>query len=235
MDNCLIEAVELRKTYGEGEGTTVALNGVSLKIYEGEFVVILGPSGCGKSTFMNIIAGVDKADSGDIICSGNNIAEYNSRQLTKYRSDYIGYVFQSFNLLEDLTVYSNVVVSPGANKNRKDVEALLEGVGLLEKKNRHPKQLSGGEQQRVSIARALNKSCKVLICDEPTGALDYNSGKAVLGLLEKINLEQKKTIVMVTHTKEISRMASRIITMKNGQITSDVINNDRISSAEVDW
>ena len=235
MKKCLIEAVELRKTYGEGDGMTVALDGVSFEIFEGEFVVILGPSGCGKSSLLNIISGVDKADSGKIICGGHNIADYNSRELTEYRSEFIGYVFQSFNLLEDLTVYANVVIAPGANRNRKAVESLLDSVGLLEKKNRHPRQLSGGEQQRASIARALNKSSEVLICDEPTGALDYNSGKAVLNLLEKINLEQNKTIIFVTHTKEISRMASRIITMKNGKITSDSINNDRVSSAEVDW
>lgn len=233
MEKALIEAKNLVKTYGEGEGLMYALNGVSITVYEHDFLVILGGSGCGKSTFLNMIGAIDKVDSGEIIVNGRDIVKLNDRGLTLYRRNEVGFVYQFFNLINDITVYQNVTLAPGS-RNKERAEQLLDRVGLLDKKNKFPRQLSGGQQQRVAIARALNKPSDILLCDEPTGALDDASGKAVLKLLEEIHNEGK-TIVLVTHTREIAQMANRIITMKSGQVVSDVRNENIVKAEEIEW
>ena len=229
----LIEARDLVKTYGEGEGLMYALNKVSLKVYEHDFLVILGGSGSGKSTFLNMIGAIDKVDSGEIIVNDRDIVKLNDRGLTLYRRNEIGFVYQFFNLINDITVYQNVTLAPGS-RNKERALSLLDRVGLLDKKEKFPRQLSGGQQQRVAIARALNKNSDILLCDEPTGALDDASGKAVLKLLEEIHNEGK-TIVLVTHTREIAQMANRVVTMKNGQVISDEINEHIVKAEEVEW
>ena len=229
----LIEARNLVKTYGEGEALMYALNDVSIKVYEHDFLVILGGSGSGKSTFLNMIGAIDKVDSGEIIVNNRDITKISDKQLTLYRRNEIGFVYQFFNLLNDITVYQNITLAPGS-RNKERALSLLDRVGLLDKKDKFPRQLSGGQQQRVAIARALNKDSDILLCDEPTGALDDTSGKEVLKLIEEIHNEGK-TVVFVTHTKEIAQMANRIITMKNGKVVSDVINDHVVKSEEVEW
>jgi len=229
----IIEARDLVKTYGEGEGLMYALDKVSIKVYEHEFLVIIGGSGSGKSTFLNMLGGIDKVDSGEIDVLGNDIVKFSDKELTLYRRDTIGFVYQFFNLINDITVLQNVMLAPGSRDKEKAME-LLKRVGLEGKENKFPRQLSGGQQQRVAIARALNKNSEILLCDEPTGALDDASGKAVLALLEEIHNEGK-TVVLVTHTKEIAGMANRIITMKNGKVVSEEVNDHIIKASEVVW
>ena len=229
----VIEARNLVKTYGEGEGLMYALNDVSVTVYEHDFLVILGGSGSGKSTLLNMIGAIDKVDSGQIIVNDRDIVKLNDRGLTMYRRNEVGFVYQFFNLINDVTVYQNVTLAPGS-RNKERALRLLDRVGLLEKKDKFPRQLSGGQQQRVAIARALNKESNILLCDEPTGALDDVSGKAVLKLLEDIHNEGK-TIVLVTHTREIAQMANRIVTMKNGKVVSDEINEHIVKAEEVEW
>lgn len=229
----LIEARNLVKCYGEGEALMYALNHVSMKVYEHDFLVILGGSGSGKSTFLNMIGAIDTVNSGEIIVNGRDITKLNDKGLTLYRRNEIGFVYQFFNLINDITVYQNVTLTPGS-RNKERAERLLDRVGLLDKKDKFPRQLSGGQQQRVAIARALNKDSDILLCDEPTGALDDASGKVVLKLLEEIHNEGK-TIVLVTHTREIAQMANRIVTMKNGQVVSDTINEHIVKAEEVEW
>ena len=229
----VIEAKNLVKTYGEGEGLMYALNDVSVTVYEHDFLVILGGSGSGKSTLLNMIGAIDKVNSGEIIVNDRDITKLSDRGLTLYRRNEVGFVYQFFNLINDVTVYQNVTLSPGS-RNKERALSLLDRVGLLDKKDKFPRQLSGGQQQRVAIARALNKDSNILLCDEPTGALDDVSGKAVLKLLEDIHNEGK-TIVLVTHTKEIAQMANRIVTMKNGKVISDKINPHIVKAEEVEW
>ena len=229
----LLKCNNLIKIYGEGEGSTYALNDVSLDISLGEFVVILGESGSGKSTLLNMIGGIDRPNSGNVLFMEEDITKYNDKKLTNYRRDSIGFVYQFFNLLDELNVIQNVSLAKKGKDKEKAIE-LLAKMGMDKKKNKYPKQLSGGEQQRVSIARALNKDLKLLLCDEPTGALDNKSGKAVLKLIEEIHNEGK-TIILVTHTKKISLMANRIITMKDGKIISNEINSNPKASEEIDW
>ena len=229
----LIEARNLVKTYGEGEALTYALNDVSIKVYEHDFLVILGGSGSGKSTFLNMIGAIDNVNSGEIIVNGRDICKLNDKGLTLYRRNEVGFVYQFFNLINDITVFQNVTLAPGSRDKEKAM-SLLERVGLADKKDKFPRQLSGGQQQRVAIARALNKPSDILLCDEPTGALDDASGKAVLQLLEEIHNEGK-TIVLVTHTREIAQMANRIITMKNAQVVKEEYNEHIVKAEEVEW
>ena len=229
----LIDARNLVKTYGEGEALTYALNEVSIKVYEHDFLVILGGSGSGKSTFLNMIGAIDKVESGEIIVNGRDITKLSDKELTLYRRNEVGFVYQFFNLLNDITVYQNITLAPGS-RNKERALKLLDRVGLLDKKDKFPRQLSGGQQQRVAIARALNKETDILLCDEPTGALDDASGKAVLKLIEDLHNEGK-TIVFVTHTKEIAQMANRIITMKDGKVVSDIRNENVVKAEEVEW
>ena len=229
----LIEARNLVKTYGEGEALTYALNDVSIKVYEHDFLVILGGSGSGKSTFLNMIGAIDNVNSGEIIVNDRDICKLNDKGLTLYRRNEVGFVYQFFNLINDITVFQNVTLAPGS-RDKERAMRLLERVGLADKKDKFPRQLSGGQQQRVAIARALNKPSDILLCDEPTGALDDASGKAVLQLLEEIHNEGK-TIVLVTHTREIAQMANRIITMKNAQVVKEEYNDHIVKAEEVEW
>lgn len=232
---CLIKTENLYKIYGKNKGATYALDDVSLEVYEGEFLVILGHSASGKSTLLNLISGMDRPTSGKIYFRNEDITSYSNRKLTNYRRDKIAFVFQFFNLLYDLTSITNAILSPGSNKNIDDLKQLFKDIGLENREFEYPKNLSGGQQQRVAIARALNKKSEVIICDEPTGALDEESGKAVLSILETINQRDKKTVVLVTHTSEIAKMADRVITMKNGKIASIENNPNKISAAEVKY
>jgi len=230
----LIEVKDLVKKYGQDEATVYALNHVSMKVYKGEFLIILGYSGSGKSTLLNMIGGIDKVNSGEIIYKDKDITKFSDRQMTQYRREAIGYIFQFFNLLSDITIYQNIVLAPSSTKDKNKILEILDGVGLLDKKDKFPRQLSGGQQQRASIARALAKSSDMLLADEPTGALDYESGKDVLRLLQKLHKEGR-TIVMVTHTKEITALADRIITMKNGQIIDERVNTPIDDVDTIDW
>lgn len=230
----IIRASSLKKSYGEGEALLYALNDVSLEVYEGEFLVILGESGSGKSTLLNVLGGMDKTDSGTVVVQGKDITAMNARQLTLYRRDDVGFVYQFFNLLNDLTVLQNVTLAPRSGRNKERAAALIEAVGLKGKENKFPRQLSGGQQQRVAIARALNKDSNILFCDEPTGALDAASGNAVLVLLDQIH-KQGKTIVLVTHTREIAMMADRVVSMKDGKIVRIEENEHPLGADEVNW
>lgn len=233
---CLIRTQNLTKIYGNNETLNYALKNVDMEIYEGEFLVILGHSACGKSTLLNLISGMDRATSGHIYYRNkDDITEYSERKLAHYRRDKVAFIFQFFNLLYDLTSLSNAIVAPGSSKDIKDIKQIFKDIGMEGKEFTYPKNMSGGQQQRVAIARALNKKSEIIFCDEPTGALDEESGRAVLSLLEKINKEKKKTIVMVTHTSEIARMADRIITIKNGEIAKVEINTNKISAEEVEY
>lgn len=231
----LIRTDNLIKMYGKNSGAHYALRGVSIDVYEGEFLVILGRSACGKSTLLNLISGMDRATAGRIYYRGEDITKFSDRKLTVYRRDKIAFVFQFFNLLYDLTSIGNAVLAPRSNKNYDEIKKLFTDIGLEGREFDYPKNLSGGQQQRVSIARALNKRSEVLICDEPTGALDEESGRAVLSILEKINQRDKKTVILVTHTSEIAEMADRVIKMKDGEVVSIEENPHKITAAEVKY
>lgn len=231
----IIECIDLSKTYGEEGSKINALNGVSLDVFEGEMLVILGHSGSGKSTLLNIIGGIDKPTSGTVKFKGVDIGHLKEKQLADYRKDKIGFIFQFFNLLEDLSICNNIKITPGANKDRNVINDLLKRMGLYEKRHQFPSQLSGGEQQRVAVARALNKSMDVLLCDEPTGSLDCASGKGILELLERVNQKHGKTVVVITHTKEIASMADRVIVMKDGKIVDEYKNEDKHLAKDIIW
>jgi len=231
----ILSAKNLCKTYGKGESAAHALCGVSLDIRKGELLAILGSSGSGKSTLLNMLGGMDKPDSGEIIVGGRDLTKMNERALTAYRRKDIGFVFQSFNLIAELTAKENVALTADTSENAHIIDDVFETVGLSRKMNNYPTQLSGGEQQRVSIARALAKNPRLLLCDEPTGALDYETGKQILVEIEKLVREFGKTVVIVTHTKEIGRMADRVIRMRSGKIIEESENPDPISAAEIEW
>ena len=233
MPKTIIEVKNVTKKYLDGEIEKYALDNVSLNVYENEFLVILGGSGSGKSTLLNIIGGMDNLDSGNVIVNGKDISKFSKKELTIYRKDDIGFVYQFYNLLPELTVMQNITLAPGSRDKTKAKE-LLNSIGLMDKENKYPYQLSGGEQQRVAIARAINKNSNILLCDEPTGALDDLAGRQVLELLNKLHKEGK-TIVLVTHIKDIARLADRIITIKNSKIISEEINNNKIEIDEVTW
>lgn len=223
------------KTYIMGEVQIHAVNGIDFTIEKGEFVVIVGPSGAGKTTVLNILGGMDTATSGTILVAGEHIEQYSEKQLTKYRRDDIGFVFQFYNLVPNLTALENVELALQICKDPLNAETVLKGVGLEERMNNFPAQLSGGEQQRVSIARALAKNPKLLLCDEPTGALDYNTGKQILKLLQDTCREQGMTVIVITHNQAIAPMADRVIQIKNGKVSSMVKNDHPVSVETIEW
>jgi len=228
----LLSACNVFKTYGEGDGCTTALNDVSFDIYKGELLVVLGSSGSGKSTLLNVIGGMDRPNKGSVVVNGLDIALFNDVNLTLYRRNSIGFVFQNFNLIPELTVFENVCL---VNADKEAVKAVLETVGLYSKKDRYPSQLSGGEQQRVSIARAIVRDNPILLCDEPTGALDYETGRQILIELEKICRSFGKTVVIVTHTREIGLMADRVLVMRNGEIIKETVNEHIVTAENIEW
>ncbi|GIP46307.1 ABC transporter ATP-binding protein [Paenibacillus sp. J45TS6] len=230
-----IKIQDVYKKYKVGDTVVVANNGISFSIEKGEFVVILGPSGAGKSTVLNILGGMDSCDSGEIIVDGLTISTFNNKQLTKYRRDDVGFVFQFYNLVQNLTAKENVELATQITKNALDVDQTLELVGLDHRKDNFPSQLSGGEQQRVSIARAVAKNPKLLLCDEPTGALDYNTGKQVLQTLQDTCRKMGTTVIVITHNSAIAQMADRVIKINDAKVRSVEVNKNPIPIENIEW
>ena len=226
---------KVNKRYKMGDHTIVALNDISFSIKEGEFVVIVGPSGAGKTTVLNLLGGMDTSDSGSIILDGKMINELKERELTKYRRHDVGFVFQFYNLVQNLTALENVELASEICKDPLEPRQVLKDVGLEDRMLNFPAQLSGGEQQRVSIARALAKNPKILLCDEPTGALDYNTGKSILKLLQETNRQNNKTVIVITHNQAISQLADRIIHIKNGQVEKSELNPNPLPVERIEW
>ena len=226
---------DVRKTYHMGEVEIHAVDGLSLEIREGEFAVVVGPSGAGKTTVLNILGGMDSATSGEVWIDGVDISKYKEKQLTSYRRNDIGFVFQFYNLVQNLTAKENVELASQICKNPMDAEQVLRDVGLGDRMDNFPAQLSGGEQQRVAIARALAKNPKLLLCDEPTGALDYNTGKAILKLLQDTCRERHMTVVVITHNSAIAPMADRIIHVKNGKVSRMEENPNPVPVETIEW
>lgn len=229
-----IDIKDARKHYGEGETLVNALDGVSLSLGEGKIYVILGPSGSGKSTLLNMIGGLDSLDSGEITISGRNISRSDKKKMTDYRREDVGFVFQFYNLIPDLTVQENIQVVADIAKQPMDIEEVMKALDIDKYKNRFPKELSGGQQQRVAIARALIKNPKILLCDELTGALDSKSSKNVLKFIEKVNEQFKTTIIIITHNEAIADMADTVIRIKDGQVASCIDNNSKHSAEELE-
>lgn len=230
-----IELKDVKKIYKMGEVNINALSGVNFSVEKGEFVIIAGASGAGKSTILNILGGMDTPTSGEIIVDGCNISNYNSRQLTTYRRYDIGFVFQFYNLVQNLTAKENVELAVQICKDPLDIDETIEAVGLKERKDNFPAQLSGGEQQRVAIARALAKNPKLLLCDEPTGALDYKTGKAILKLLQDTCRRHNMTVVVITHNLALCPMGDKVIHVKSGRIESIEINENPMPVEDIEW
>ncbi|MBO6046462.1 MAG: ABC transporter ATP-binding protein [Erysipelotrichaceae bacterium] len=230
-----IEFDQVTKTYITGETSINALDQASFSIEKGELAVILGSSGAGKTTALNILGGMDYTTSGHVWIDGVDITTFNKRQLIGYRRDAIGFVFQFYNLIPNLTAFENVELAAQIRKGAKDASEILTQVGLSERQNNFPSQLSGGEQQRVSIARAIAKNPKLLLCDEPTGALDYETGKQILSLLQDICRKEEITVVLITHNSALAPMADRLIRFKNGQVIEQTLNPSPRPIAEIEW
>lgn len=230
-----VEIKGVKKSYGEGEARTTVLSGIDLNVEKGEFCVLLGPSGSGKSTLLNIIGGIDNADEGYVMIDGEKTADMNEKRLTQYRRDHLGYVFQLYNLIPNLTVRENVEVGAYLSKNPLDTDELLKTLGLYEHRHKLPTQLSGGQQQRTAIGRAVIKNPDILLCDEPTGALDYNTSKEILALLERVNQQYGNTVIMVTHNDALKSMADRIVKLRDGRIRSDKLNEQKLPVSEIEW
>lgn len=230
-----VKLTDVTKIYQMGEVEIHAADGINFAISKGEFVVIVGPSGAGKTTVLNILGGMDTATSGQVLVDGENVTEFSRKQLTAYRRDDIGFVFQFYNLVPNLTALENVELALQICKNPRNALEVLEEVGLKERRDNFPAQLSGGEQQRVSIARALAKNPKLMLCDEPTGALDYNTGKAILKLLQNTCRERKMTVIVITHNSALAPMADRLIQIKNGKVSKMEINEHPVSVDQIEW
>jgi len=231
----IIKLSDVVKTYQMGEVEIRAVDSINFSINQSEFVVIAGPSGAGKTTVLNILGGMDQATSGDVWIDGKNIAGYNNRQLTGYRRDDIGFVFQFYNLVPNLTALENVELALQICKHPLDAREILEEVGLGERLDNFPAQLSGGEQQRVSIARALAKNPRLLLCDEPTGALDYNTGKSILKLIQDMCRDRGMTVIVITHNSALAPMADRVIKIKNGKVSRMTMNETPVSVDTIEW
>lgn len=230
-----LEISNIKKSFGEGENRTEVLKGIDVGIEKGEICVLLGPSGSGKSTLLNIIGGIDNADSGYIAINGEKTADMNEKTLTLYRRKHLGYIFQMYNLIPNLNIKENVEVGAYLSDNPLDVDELLHTLGLYEHRHKLPNQLSGGQQQRTAIGRAIVKNPDILLCDEPTGALDYNTSKEILKLIEDVNQKYGNTVVMVTHNDAIKDMADRVIKLRDGMIRKNYVNETKTPAVELDW
>ncbi|HEY5575608.1 MAG TPA: ABC transporter ATP-binding protein [Clostridiaceae bacterium] len=231
----MIVLTDISKIYKSGEVETAALKNINLTIEEGEFVVILGPSGSGKSTLLNVISGLDTVTSGKIMFREENLTELSDDEMTEFRREHLGFIFQQYNLLQNLTVYENVQIGSDIGKNPLNIDELLGKVGLAAARNKYPHQLSGGEQQRVSVARSLAKNPDIIFCDEPTGSLDEKNSKQVLQVLQELNSEYRKTVVVITHNLGIAKMADKVIKMNSGLITEVTLNKVKINAQDIDW
>ena len=231
----ILTASHLIKTYGTGQSLVRALDDVSLEIREGELLVVLGSSGSGKSTLLNMLGGMDQPDSGTIVFSGTDISRISDRELTRYRKQHVGFIFQNFNLIPELTALENIDLTADKTEDPEIAAHMLELVGIPDKANAYPSQMSGGQQQRVSIARALAKRSELLLCDEPTGALDSETGRQILIQLEELVRIHRRTVVIVTHTREVGKMADRTIEIRNGKIVREETNGHILSAREITW
>ena len=230
-----LELNQIKKSFGSGENRVEVLKGIDLAVEKGEFCVLLGPSGSGKSTLLNILGGIDRADSGDILINGERMADMNEKALTLYRRRHLGYIFQMYNLIPNLTVRENIEVGAYLSRRPLDVDELLRLLGLWEHRAKLPNQLSGGQQQRTSIGRAIVKNPDILLCDEPTGALDYKTGKEILKLIETVNQKYGNTVIMVTHNDAIRLMADRVVRLRDGAIRSNETNPVKVPAQDLEW
>ena len=234
-ENKFLEIVDLKKGYGSGETRQEVLRGMTFSVARGEICVLLGPSGSGKSTLLNIIGGIDSADAGFISIDGDKLEDMGEKALTQYRRKHLGYVFQLYNLIANLNVKENIEVGVYLSDAPLDIDELLHTLGLYEHRHKLPNQLSGGQQQRVSIGRAIVKNPDILLCDEPTGALDYATSKEILQLIENVNKKYGNTVIMVTHNEAIRNMADHVIKLRDGTVRSNEINSRKIPAAELEW
>lgn len=230
-----LEIKQIKKSFGAGDSRVEVLKGIDLEIERGEFCVLLGPSGSGKSTLLNIIGGIDGADSGSITIDGERIEDMTEKKLSLYRRKHLGYIFQMYNLIPNLTVRENIEVGAYLSDKPLDVDELLHTLGIYEHQRKLPNQLSGGQQQRTAIGRAIVKNPDILLCDEPTGALDYNTSKDILRLIETVNQKYGNTIVMVTHNDAIKDMADRVVKLKDGMIRKNYTNEQKVPAMELEW
>ncbi|MBR1562195.1 MAG: ABC transporter ATP-binding protein [Ruminococcus sp.] len=230
-----LEISGIKKSFGEGEGRVEVLKGIDAQIEKGEICVLLGPSGSGKSTLLNIIGGIDSADSGYISINGEKTADMSEKALTQYRRKHLGYIFQMYNLIPNLNIKENVEVGAYLSDNPLNTDELLKSLGLYEHRHKLPNQLSGGQQQRTAIGRAMVKNPDILLCDEPTGALDYKTSKEILKLISDLNAQYGNTVIMVTHNDAIKNMADRVIKLRDGVIRKNYINETKLSVEELDW
>lgn len=230
-----LEIRNLKKSFGHGDGKVEVLRGIDIGIEKGEFCVLLGPSGSGKSTLLNIIGGIDGSDEGYISIDGEKTREMKEKALTQYRRKHLGYIFQMYNLIPNLTIRENIEVGAYLSDKSLDIEEMLYTLGLYEHRNKLPNQLSGGQQQRTAIGRALIKNPDILLCDEPTGALDYKTSKEILKLIETVNQKYGNTVVMVTHNDAIKGMADRVVHLRDGMIRKTYINEHKVPAEELDW
>lgn len=230
-----LEIQQIKKHFGEGESRVDVLRGIDISIEKGEICVLLGPSGSGKSTLLNIIGGIETPDSGKITIHGETIGEMNEKNLTLYRRKHLGYIFQMYNLIPNLNIKENVEVGAYLSDNPLDVDDLLKTLGLYEHRHKLPNQLSGGQQQRTAIGRAVVKNPDILLCDEPTGALDYHTSKEILKLLEDVSCKYGNTVVMVTHNDALQNMADRVVKLRDGKIRKNFVNETKIPAAELEW
>jgi putative ABC transport system ATP-binding protein len=235
MTNTIFKLDRVMKEYKTGDVSVLALKNTSFEIKKGELVVVLGPSGSGKSTLLNIIGGMDLPTGGNVVCDGEDISSYDNKRLNLFRRNKIGFIFQFYNLMPNLTAKENVEISTEISENSLSVDEVLDKVGLKDRANHFPAQMSGGEQQRVAIARAVAKNPDVLLCDEPTGALDYSTGIRVLALLKDINKTMGKTVIIITHNQPIAQMADKIIKMRSGEITSIYENQNPVDPETIEW
>jgi putative ABC transport system ATP-binding protein len=230
-----LEISELKKGFGSGDNRQEVLRGMDFSVKKGEFCVLLGPSGSGKSTLLNIIGGIETPDEGYVKINGDKLEEMNEKQLTMYRRRHLGYVFQMYNLIPNLNVKENIEVGAYLSDSPLDIDELLHTLGLWEHRYKLPNQLSGGQQQRVSIGRAIVKNPDILLCDEPTGALDYNTSKEILKLIEEVNQKYGNTVIMVTHNEAIKQMADHVVKLRDGVVRHNNINQEKIAATELDW